>query len=63
MHVKIATVDELFEMWDLSTGNESDIKSAIEEAFMKGALCGALDSDLAHEALDMFRNKMEMVRE
>ena len=46
--------EKLFEVWHLSSGDRSDILSALEEAFMSGAMAGAMDSDVAKEAVNYF---------
>jgi len=53
MHIKDETAQELYDAWELDSKDASDIKSAIAEAFMYGAACGGMDSDLFEEALYM----------
>lgn len=54
-----AVVEEVFSNWDLdeniSNDMSVDVKSAIEEAYMRGCVNAILYKDEAHEALDYFR--------
>jgi len=53
-------IDDIFCSWclkDHGIDSEviSDIKSAIQEAYMAGCLHGGLDRDIHEEAIDFFR--------
>ena len=53
--------DEVYKAWDIAShikdsGVESDIRSAIIEAFAQGCAAGGMDKDLFEEAL-AFCNK------
>lgn len=51
MKIYDKAAEELYELWDLQTGDKSDILSALKEAFLGGAAAGSMDSDLAKEAI------------
>lgn len=54
------TTDEIYENWDIGSWVkdpevESDIKSALVEAFARGCAAGGMDGDVFRQALDYCR--------
>jgi hypothetical protein len=54
-------VDQIYDEWELSTGDVDDIKSAINEAYLKGAMHGRINDDLVNDALATYKKDIVMI--
>lgn len=52
-------IEKILEAWDLQdSGERDDIREALHEAYMKGAVAGAIDSVVLSEAVE-FTSKLK----